>query len=883
MTLYYQNVRGINSNQKDFYLNILTTDFDIYCLTETWLNKSVSDNALFPSNYKVYRRDRDLSSSQKKKGGGVLIAVKKCFQSNSIEFKNNIEAVLIQIQPNSSNNSKIFICNVYFPPLTPAPLYKEFFKYLTQYTNTLNSSLIITGDFNLPDITWKPNYTHNLPPNDTPDFLPSNWTKEASKVLISSYFKDKLTQINNIFNYQHKLLDLILINSMDLTISEVDNNSCITKIDSYHPPILINIMKSFTHITKNYNVKTYNFKKCNLDGLLNDLSKIDWDDLENLMDPSEMAISFSNIITNCFKNNIPLMNNKKSDYPTWYSTELKILIKIKNKHRLKSIKYNCPNSLKLFKEFRNSVKLKIKECYNNHLLNIEKNMKSNIKYFWSFVNKKRKNHGYPGKMIYNKKSFTNPVTIANCFAKHFKSVFPNNPPCPLHNPSSLGSSEAIQLNITETLNALKILKLSYSSGPDNIPSFILKAASNSLSYPLTLIYNRSLETGIFPKSWKSCNIFPIHKSDSKNDIKNYRPISILSACAKTFELIMKPYFTSSIYPLISSKQHGFIPKRSTTSNLITITTDLSNSFNNSSQTDAIYIDFSKAFDKIDHEILISKLKQTDIHPSLITWSHDYLTDRSFNVIFDGYKSSNFTINAGVPQGSILGPILFILYVNDLPDVIKSSNCLMYADDVKIYREIRTNFDFLQLNSDLNNISDWCINNKMSINTDKTFFISYTNKHDPIKCKYQLTNNTIKELTSTKDLGVIFDSKLSFNQHINSVYTKAYRSLGFIHHRSKEFQNSSTLIYLYKTLTLPILEYASTVWNPYQQNHRFLLEKIQKKFTKSILFNPINVKRRCERLSGLAGNVKSRSQRLLKNITLTPEGQHLWCLNFFYSF
>jgi hypothetical protein len=452
-------------------------------------------------------------------------------------------------------------------------------------------------------------------------------------------------------------------------------------------------------------------------------------------------------------------------------------------------------------------------------------------------------------MTYNEKSYNNPVTIANCFAEHFKSVYPNNSPFLFQTHDNPLPDTEIQLSITETLNALKILKLSYSSGPDNIPAFILKAASNYLSYPLTLIYNRSLETGIFPKSWKTCNIFPVHKSDSKNNIKNYRPISILSACAKTFEIILKSYFTSSIYPIISSKQHGFIPKRSTTSNLVTITTDLCNSFNKRLQTDVIYIDFSKAFDKIDHKILISKLSQTNIHPSLIAWTHDYLTNRSFNVIFNGYQSSNFVINAGVPQGSILGPILFILYINDLPDVITSCNYLMYADDVKIYKEIHSDNDSIMLNSDLSHITNWCLINKMSINVDKTFFIRFTNKHYPIKYNYQLNNNNIKELTSTKDLGVIFDSKLSFNLQIKSVYTKAYRSLGFIHHRSKEFQNSSTLIYLYKTLTLPILEYASTVWNPYKQKDIVLLEKIQKRFTKSILFNSnLNYNDRCERLS-----------------------------------
>ena len=318
-------------------------------------------------------------------------------------------------------------------------------------------------------------------------------------------------------------------------------------------------------------------------------------------------------------------------------------------------------------------------------------------------------------------------------------------------------------------------------------------------------------------------------------MKNYRPIAIMNACAKIFEKVLKPYLTSYIYPLISEAQHGFMPKRSTTTNLITLTNDLSNSFNAYSQTDVLYFDFSKAFDKVNHNVLIKKLFKTDLPKYLIFWIMDYLCNRVYRITINGYNSDLFITNMGVPQGSILGPILFLIFINDLPSELSYSKCLLFADDVKIYKNINSTSDCEKLNTDATKIYKWCLDNKMELNASKCIMISYHNISSPFIYFYSINHVPLIRAHSVKDLGIIFDDKLSFDLHLKHITSKAYQALGFLMHRSKEFRNTNTFIYLYTALVRPILDYGSTIWNPYTDKDILTLEKIQRKFIRFIRF------------------------------------------------
>ena len=506
LEVFYQNVRGLKSKTKSFYLNVLQQHNDLLLLSETWLNNTVYNSELFDSRYKIYRKDRDFKQKGKKDGGGVLMAVsKRLFSEQLKNLENDDEYIVVKIRSSSKNNQNIIICLAYFPPKTNSETYKKFFNMIFTFLQSSNDRLLIVGDFNIKDITWK---------DDQVAITPINWSGDEADTLIPSYLKCNLTQTNNIRNKDGNLLDLVFTNTPDnVSVKETDP---ISRIDLYHPPIIIKISDVSLSLSRPNFPKKRKFNSENIDKTSREISKVVWDDLHDLSDPSIMASLFTTRIRDCIDNNIPLKTSK-SKFPIWFNKELIILLKLKDKHRRIFKKHNNLHHFNLFKNFREAVKIKIKDCYNDYINHTEKEIKNNLKQFWSFINNKKRNHGYPNTMNFNNKILTDPVDLANGFKDHFSSIFEANSSNPFNNYNHSKNSNPLipYILVDETKAIIKNLKPSYSSGPDNIPSIIIKSCVNSIAYPLTLIFNTSLNLGEFPKCWKIANLVPIHKSGSK--------------------------------------------------------------------------------------------------------------------------------------------------------------------------------------------------------------------------------------------------------------------------------------------------------------------------------------------------------------------------------
>ncbi|RVE44642.1 hypothetical protein evm_010728 [Chilo suppressalis] len=349
----------------------------------------------------------------------------------------------------------------------------------------------------------------------------------------------------------------------------------------------------------------------------------------------------------------------------------------------------------------------------------------------------------------------------------------------------------------------------------------------------------SLNTSIFPDALKETNIVPIFKKGDKYDIINYRPVSILNTFSKIFEKIICPILNTHCKTFLSESQHGFCPKKSTVTNLICYTNQLSKLIDSGGEVDSIYTDFSSAFDKVDHNILIQKLKRYGIHGPLLLWFKSYLKHRVLRVVINGYTSRSFTATSGVPQGSILGPVLFLIFVNDIPEIVKHSKCSIFADDLKLCRPIKSQDDVNLLQNDLDAIQEWCHSNKMVLNADKCFVIKFTkNKiiHTPT---YSIDSKQLSQVKAICDLGVILDEKLTFVNHVDDIINKAWRMLGFLKRICRDFHNSTAILCLYSSLVRTVLEYASCVWNPQYKIHKERIERIQRQFTKFLAFKSPN--------------------------------------------
>ena len=245
-----------------------------------------------------------------------------------------------------------------------------------------------------------------------------------------------------------------------------------------------------------------------------------------------------------------------------------------------------------------------------------------------------------------------------------------------------------------------------NTGPDEIPPRILKECAHQIAPSLCLLFNQSLQHGSIPKEWKLANIIPIHKKGDISNVENYRPISLLSVISKVLKRCVLKKLRDHLMSLISSAQHGFIPGRSCTTQLVEVLHYIGSILDSGKQTDMIFMDMSKAFDKVSHTALINKLRKYNIGGSLLQWFTSYLHDRQQRVTTLGATSSQKPVCSGVPQGSILGPILFLLYVNDLPDAVTNSTVACFADDTKIFRRIDSITDAILLQDDLNNLESW---------------------------------------------------------------------------------------------------------------------------------------------------------------------------------
>ena len=530
-------------------------------------------------------------------------------------------------------------------------------------------------------------------------------------------------------------------------------------------------------------------------------------------------------------------NIRHSPFPPWFTFD--IINKIKFKWKLWS-RYKRSKSLEdllNFKSVRSEIKRDVKIAYRDYICDLENNIKANPNKFWTHISRLKKQGGIPSQMSYNNKVLCNPADIVNAFATHFSSGYTDCKATNLNEFVCESYNDLIQFNTiseADVFKALKKIKCNLTSGHDNIPGFLLSDCASVLSHPLSVIFNLIINSAIFPDIWKHSIISPIFKKGSRNTIENYRPISLICNFAKVFEFVLHKFLLFNVRSKISDCQHGFVSNRSTISNLCVFTQFVSESFDAMLQVDVAYTDFSKAFDKLNHDILLVKLSNFGFSASLLSLFKSYLSNRTQCVKYNGHVSDSISVLSGVPQGSVLGPLLFVIYINDIAKSI-SSNILMYADDLKIFRTVSSINDCRMLQDDLQKFLCWSNCNFLPVNFDKCFIMSFTNKNIQTLYPYDLNNTILTRVDSFCDLGVTFDSKLSFVNHINNICANALKSLGFILRCGSSFSDFDCLKILYFAYVRSKLEYASVVWSPFSRIHIDTLEKIQRRFLKYLAF------------------------------------------------
>ena len=513
------------------------------------------------------------------------------------------------------------------------------------------------------------------------------------------------------------------------------------------------------------------------------------------------------------------------------------------------------------------------------------------KKFWSYVKASSNTHRIPETVHYNDIFRNNFKEQANLFNEFFFEQFSSSSKYDIE--INYSKVPDIQFSPVDVEKILRSTDPNKAPGPDKIHGKILKMCAKNLAVPLAMLFETSYYTCAIPNDWKCANVVPVFKKGSKSSVQNYRPISLTSLVMKIYERIIATEILSKVNGKIDNRQHGFLPLKSCESQLIPFADNLAKCLNNGSRMDVIYFDFAKAFDLVNHDIILQKLKDNfGINGFLLKFLLEYLSNRSQRVIIGNTFSDSLPVVSGVPQGSILGPILFVLFINDIgTEVSPDSNILLYADDTKLYREICNENDMEMLQADIMALNNWAVTNKMRFHPQKCKVLSVTlQRNNGDKFVYEMAGTPLQYVECEKDLGVNMTTNLCWTKHVNYLYSKANRNFGLMRRTCHFIKNRRQRRSLYLAMVRSQFEHCSSLWFSCSATMVEKLESLQKRCMKWILneefhsYSPEIYYTRCRELDilPLQYRLAFKDLKLFHNIIHSrssidlPEHMHFHC-------
>ena len=579
----------------------------------------------------------------------------------------------------------------------------------------------------------------------------------------------------------------------------------------------------------------YCYYRGNYEEMKNELIEINWPDKLDNLNTQQAWNSFQGLLEGMIENYIPKKKFTLRKKKPWINREVITAIKNKRKAWDRYKKKKTAENWDKYAEIRNRTNRTINKAKFDYEQKITTEIKSNPKQFWKYINAKsnRKRDlvdlvDEAGNLVTDEKD------KAELLNNYFSSVYTKEDVSNIPNIENRANEQSIEsTEITQDIVNKQLAKLNISkaAGPDGLHARVLKELKDEITVPLTIIYHKSLIEGMVPSQWREAYIKPIFKKGKRNSPSNYRPVSLTAICCKMLERIIRSDIVKHLegLGLLSIDQHGFREGRSCCTQLLEVMEIWTSLFDKGLPWDTLYMDFSKAFDKVPHRRLVHKLEAYGISGSVLRWIEGFLTDRRQAVSLNDSKSKWLPVTSGIPQGSVLGPVLFIIYINDLPDVV-SSNVKLFADDTKIFRAIQTAQDNLALQDDINRLVEWADTWKMPFNTTKCKVVHYGKGN--LKHKYQMADHELIQENEEKDLGVTFDQDLKFSKHIRNMTARANSRVGLLKHNF-EHLDIKNFLPLYKSQVRPLLEYCSSVWDPIYKGDALEIEKVQHRATKLV--------------------------------------------------
>ena len=821
-SIMHLNIHSIQLHIEELriILNTLDYKFDVIAISESKLKNLPKVDILLQGYHPPQCTNTDAE-----KGGTIL------YVNADLNFKprkdlkiyesKELESTFIEIINSKESNDIVGVIYRHPKMDTNTFIDGKLNHLLNKLIKENKKNIYITGDFNFDLLKFS---SHN----DTADFfnkMTSNLLMPL--IIIPTKINTKNdTLIDNIFSNQYKP-------------DTISGNITVNISDGHLPSFMISPKSNQNHLPKKHNIFTRDLKNFDKESFLLDLALINWDDL---IYPNDANQSFDNLLSKINKlvdKYMPLKKITKRElkkmYKPWITDRILDSIKKKDKLFDRYIKAKNKTTKELihdeYKILRNQINESIRLSKKNYYGRYFTEHSNNIKKLWlgikEIVNIKSKDRNFPSSIELDNKIITDTKEICNTFNDYFSTIAENilksgkRPILKtydkyLTNPigNSFVFKDCDPCEINSLINDLNPLK---ASGPNEVPAVILQMISKIICVPLSKIYNISILTGTHPEKLKHANVIPVFKKGSRLLISNYRPISLLSNLNKIFEKMMykRIYAFLEKNNILYDLQFGFRAKHSTTHALINITEQIRSALDAGKVTCGIFIDLQKAFDTVNHEILLQKMNHYGFRGITNEWLRSYLSERKQKVTINGFVSESSVINHGVPQGSVLGPVLFLLYINDLHDCIKHSTTYHFADDTNLLN-IGPNYKTLKkhLNEDLKSLVKWLTANKISLNNDKTELIYFhkPNHTIPRDNKIKLNGKKLFPSNNIKYLGVYLDETLNGETHCGELINKLNRANGMLA-KARHFVPMNELKNIYHAIFSSNLMYGCQIWTP----------------------------------------------------------------------
>lgn len=817
LNVLHINCRSLNKNFESikYLLSSLPHSLTAVGVTETWLTDIYHDSYILPG-YNFIAKSR-----LEKSGGGVGIFLSDIFvykeRTDLSRMCPFIECLIIEIVLPSKSN--ILVGCVYRPPNTDVTKFNdEMLSILKLMNDEKNKLCLVMGDFNL-------------------DLMKSEVHAQTGEFLNNMQSHSFFPTIKNptrISDQSATLIDNIFINC----VKEKFSSGIVYSDISDHLPIAIHLDLNIVKKRAPVFIKKRLFDAKSIEHFLTHISCISWNQLivaPLLDDPSVAYDCFFNIYRDAFDLHFPekiiKCSNKMTPKNEWMT---KGLMKscIKKSKLYKIYKQKCsPENKKRYIEYRNKLKSLLNKAETNFYSKKFQLMSGNMRETWkligSILNTNNRSN-LPDSFIIDGIKNANHNDIVDKFNDYFVNIgsrlassIPNASKSfseYMHS-QSLDSFSLYLTDANEIIQIVSNFQNKSSAGVDAIPINIMKESICYIAEPISNIINSSLITGIFPDSLKIGKICPIYKSGETDLFANYRPISILPSFSKIFEKIVFNRLSSYLDKncVLVNNQYGFRRKHSTYMAIMDMYDSISQAVDKNEFAVGIFIDLSKAFDTLNHDILLSKLELYGIRGVPLQWFKNYLSNRKQFVSINGVSSTLSHVNCGVPQGSILGPLLFILYINDIVNCSHILKFILFADDTNLFYSGKDIWQVMQcINAELLKLSEWFRANKLSLNVKKTNFILFGRKRiisstvNSQKFQLIIDGNVLDRVDCTKFLGVIIDEKLNWYKHIDHISLKISRALGILN-RIKNVMPHNVLLMIYNTLISPYLTYCNIIW------------------------------------------------------------------------